>query len=74
MQHRQMTFDETRGYASYANAAKAAEKGLANVVEKQVRWFVMARKDGRFVPVALLNDDNSYLMHYLMNVGFCVTN
>jgi len=61
MQH-QLTFDGVKGYATYERAAKRGKEVETKAInyagilkEHTVRWCVIAKADGRFVPAFNVN-------------------
>lgn len=65
---RHMTFPGVKGYATYAGAFRKLVKELGDNPER-ITNMVIAREDGRFIPVAL-GENATYLIHR----GICVTN
>lgn len=40
----------------------------------RVQAFILTREDGTFIPVIILNENTSWMMHYAIHCGCCVTN
>lgn len=36
--------------------------------------FILTREDGTFIPVIIMNEKNSWMMHFAIDCGCCVTN
>ena len=63
MRDAQITFDGVKGYATYANAekrgkevAELAKNWAGPTHEHTVKWLVVAKADGRFVPAFNVNN------------------
>lgn len=74
----QIKFEGVKGYATEANAAKRGrevEAKLSASERDDVRWFVLAKEDGRFVPCFIVNDrctiNAGWFVHQL---NVCIVN
>lgn len=63
---------EVKGYASYANAIKALDKGLAKIGRDRSnsRWLISVNERGRFIPAVQFGGDPEILM--LAYIGIAV--
>ena len=52
----QLTFSGVKGYATYENAVKRGEQIAAARADVHYRWVVIALPNGRFTPMAILNN------------------
>lgn len=57
--------EPVKTYATEANAIKAFEKKCGN---RDVRYFIMPTKDGRFFPVAIGEKAIQEMVHFYFNV------
>jgi hypothetical protein len=53
---KQLTFSEVQGYATYQNAVKRGTAIAAARADVDYRWVVIALPNGRFTPMAILNN------------------
>jgi len=64
-------FTETKGYATQENAMKAFNKATGHI-DTDFRIMMTVTPEGRFAVVALLTNEQSHLMHYLISKNICV--
>lgn len=51
-----LTFENVKGYSTYERAAKRGEEVAASRQDTDYRWVVIALPNGRFTPMAILNN------------------
>lgn len=66
-------FPDANATKTYAGSANRLEKFLTNL-EDCPTHVIVQRPDGLFLPIVILNDKNSWLMHSAMACHCCVTN
>jgi hypothetical protein len=67
-------FPDAKGCNTKAGAERRVAKVAAALEENSVTHVVIQREDGVYLPVAIVNDRNSWMTIGLINAGFCVTN
>ena len=68
----QVAFNEAKGFASYKNATKKADKILGPYAEQgeNVRFIIHINESGRYLPVAI--NYPSWAMASIAQAGVCV--
>lgn len=72
MATKHLKFENVKGYATYANAQKAAEKQFGGYSE-DFRWVVIALPSGRFAPLVIINDHTNP-GHFISLNNVCLAN
>lgn len=68
-------FEKVKGYATYAAAVKRGEEVAAKCNGVDYRWVVIALANGRFTPMAILNQNvPGGPGMFLGERNFCVAN
>ena len=68
-------FENVKGYATYANAQKRGEEVAAKRSDINYRWVVIALPNGRFAPMAIINNNvPGGPGPFLGEVNFCLAN
>ncbi len=55
--NKHLKFENVKGYATYANAQKKGEEIAAELSWISYRWVVIALPNGRFAPMAIINNN-----------------
>jgi hypothetical protein len=74
-----LPIDKAKSYATFARANSQAVSVLSDYAPRhdwndRLTYLIATRADGRFVPVVILRETQTYLMRQLIDRGMYVTN